>query len=229
MALRLLPFRQYAEQDVVNLYSNVDCNSNTNTRGDGDAGVFVSVVSGDLNQGPIMYDNNVGSDISWNTDGIPHLGKDGYPIVPLKVQATPLNAEAKTVLGVTLNQTALRDENGEKLLYYPQKKLETQSVLSGQAVPVLTRGVITVALSTGTKNGNAVTFETKGWGPGGAFKIADDSNAGDPGMVMPCAASDAKALGSILATGTRSAVNTPDQFAGNPGGTGHYAILRLAL
>ena len=227
MALRLLPFRQYAEQDVVNLYSNVDCNSNTNTRADGDAGVFVSVVSGDLNQGPTMYDNNVGSDISWNTDGIPHLGKDGYPIVPLKVQAAAVGAEPKAVLGVTLNQTALRDENGEKLLYYPQKKLETQSVLSGQAVPVLTRGLITVALSTGTKNGNSVTDQDPAqWTIDKAFKMSADSR---PGKVEACANNDAKAIGEILAVGTRSAVNTPDQFAGDPGGTGYYAILRLSL
>ena len=224
MALRLLPFRQYAEQDVVNLYSNVDCNSNTNVRGNGDAGVFVSVVSGDLNQGPIMYDNNVSSDISWNTAGIPHLGRDGYPIVPLKVQAAAVAAKPKQVLGITLYQTALRDENGEKLLYYPQKKLETQSVLSGEAVPVLTRGVITVALSTGTLNGNSVTNNPVGWTPGRAFKASTQQ----PGKVESCAVSDGDALGSILATGMRTAVNTADQFAGNPGGTGRYAIVRLS-
>ena len=226
MALRLLPFRQYAEQDVVNLYSNASCNQRTDSKGDGDAGVFVSVVSGNLNQGPTMYDHNVSSDISWNTAGIPHLGKDGYPIVPLKVDAAEAGAEAGTVLGVTLYQTALKDENGEKLLYYPQKALESQAVLSGQAVPVLSRGIITLSLSDGSTNGNTATMTLTDWAPGSGFKIAN-AGAGSAGRVDACAPSHAKTLGMILATGTRTAINQTDQFAGAAGTTGHYAMVKL--
>ena len=222
MALRLLPFRQYAEQDVVNMYSNATCNSSTDTSGGGDAGVFVSVTSGNLNLGPIQYQHDTPSSISWNTSNIPHLGKDGYPIVPLKVDAAPASAKAGQVLGVTLYQTALKDENGEKLLYYPQKKLETQSVLSGEAVPVLTRGVITLSLSAGTSNGASATTDAAGWLPGSGFKPSSSA-----GLVDVCAPDDSDTLGMIMATGTRVAVNTADQFAGSAGSTGHYAIVKL--
>ena len=47
-------------------------------------------------------------------------------------------------LGVTLRQTLTHDENGEKLIYYPQKADELYAVQTGQTVPVLTRGVITI-------------------------------------------------------------------------------------
>ena len=183
----------------------------------------MSVVSGNLDQGPTLYDNNVAANISWNTVGIPHLGKDGYPVVPLKVGATAAGSAKEAVVGVTLYQTALQDENGEKLLYYPQKKLETQSVLSGEAVPVLMRGIITVALDTGTLNGNSVTPNAVGWTPGRGFQ----PSASEAGKVDSCALGAAEQIGLILATGTRTAINQPDQFAGAAGTTGHYAIVRL--
>jgi hypothetical protein len=37
---------------------------------------------------------------------------------------------------------AERDENGEKLLYHPRKAAEMQAVISGQTMPVLTKGVV---------------------------------------------------------------------------------------
>jgi hypothetical protein len=37
---------------------------------------------------------------------------------------------------------AERDENGEKLLYHPRKAAEMQAVISGQTMPVLTKGIV---------------------------------------------------------------------------------------
>ena len=37
-----------------------------------------------------------------------------------------------------------KDCSTKFLLYYPQKKLETQSVLTGEAVPVLGKGIVTL-------------------------------------------------------------------------------------
>ena len=42
MAIRILPFRQYAEEDVVNLYATAAANNAVTDSGDGDAGVFVT-------------------------------------------------------------------------------------------------------------------------------------------------------------------------------------------
>ena len=61
MALRLLPFRQYAEQDVINMFALQSDNINqiTTGAGSGDAGVWVKVTQGGLNDGPTTYDNHI--------------------------------------------------------------------------------------------------------------------------------------------------------------------------
>lgn len=48
MALRLYPFRQYSEQDVVNLFASDTADSLPSTNGNGSAGVFVKVSAGNL-------------------------------------------------------------------------------------------------------------------------------------------------------------------------------------
>ena len=56
MAKRLLPFRQYDEKDVVNLYAyDGSIASDPFTHGDNDEGVFVKVSNGDLNADVINY------------------------------------------------------------------------------------------------------------------------------------------------------------------------------
>ena len=50
MALRLLPFRQYSDNDVVNLFANQTVDSAPSTNGNGSAGVMVKVLSGNLNK-----------------------------------------------------------------------------------------------------------------------------------------------------------------------------------
>ena len=45
-------------------------------------------------------------------------------------------------LGLTIFDVAEVDENGEKLIYNPRKAAEMQAVVSGQAVPVLTKGIV---------------------------------------------------------------------------------------
>ncbi len=58
-------------------------------------------------------------------------------------------------LGMLLYDVRETDENGEKLLYHPRKAAENDWVISGQAAPVLTRGIVlysgaTLAASTPT-------------------------------------------------------------------------------
>jgi len=45
-------------------------------------------------------------------------------------------------LGMLLYDVRETDENGEKLLYHPRKAAENDWVISGQAAPVLTRGIV---------------------------------------------------------------------------------------
>ena len=108
MSIRILPFRQYSEENVVNLYK-LDNNSvldATTDVGSGDAGVFVVVTDGNFNNDPVTYQTNTYlGDTSY-----PFLGSTAmYPEVNLTVNAA---TSGQHPLGMTLLQTAKNDENG---------------------------------------------------------------------------------------------------------------------
>jgi hypothetical protein len=117
-------------------------------------------------------------------------------------------------MGMTLRQTAKFDENGEKLLYYPQKAEELMCMLPGQAVPIARRGMFTLAASAFAGSVPAV---------GSGFKLP----SGVSGKVTGCANSDAQKIGTVMATGSRTATvstaNLSDPLTGN------YAIVYLGL
>ena len=118
MATRLLPFRQYDDQDVINLYALADAavNESVTGVGSGDAGVFVKVSAGNFDLDPVSY----ATDSYLGKTDYPFVGANSYPSVNLKV--TPAaSGDTTNCLGITLRQTAKFDENGEKLLYYRQK------------------------------------------------------------------------------------------------------------
>lgn len=205
MALRLLPFRQYDEQDVVNVFAlqNADVLESTTGDGKGSNGVFVKVTDGNFDQDVITY----GSNSYLGKTDYPFVGGDMYPTNPLEVAAA---ASGEIPLGLTLNQTAKTDENGEKLLYNATKKEELQAVLPGQSVPVATKGIFT--LSANAIEGGAASVFTIGDG----FEVAGD------GTVGPATVGSAASLGMVLGTGSRSSQGgLTDQFAGD------YVIVKL--
>jgi hypothetical protein len=205
MATRLLPFRQYDDQDVINLYALADAavNESVTGVGSGDAGVFVKVSAGNFDLDPVSYATN---SYLGKTD-YPFVGANSYPSVNLKV--TPAaSGDTTNCLGITLRQTAKFDENGEKLLYYRQKAEELMCVLPGQAVPVATRGMFSVGA-------NAIDGTLT---VGSGFKLS--ANAG---KVTGCLHSDAGKLGLVLGTGSRTSQSTTDQFAGG------FAVIGLRM
>lgn len=215
MANRLLPFRQYNEHDVVNLFS-LDTSALTLTNmthesnGAWDAGVIVTISNGNMTEpttvAPAQLQNYLGK-----TD-YPFVGGNNYMEVPLKVDVA--DGANDTPLGVTLRQTIAYDENGEKLLYYKQKLLELQGVLPGEAVPVLTKGIITVGES----------------GVAGAPLAGDPIYLGAGANVGKFSTNAANArVGTVLAVGDRADVGTsPDYFAGT-GATGGYFVIKIDL
>jgi len=216
MAIRLLPFRQYAEEDVVNLFASTEANDKVSDSGDGDAGVFVKVSAGDFGADPVGYESN---SYLGKTD-YPFIGRNQYPVVPLKVEAA---GSGDACVGITLLQTAQTDENGEKLLYYPQKKLEVQAVLTGEAVPVLGKGIVTLDADSAIAG---ALPDAGAWLKLGA--------GGDAGKVTEADGANDSVVGQVLATGQR--VNrgvSSDQFAGASVGTGAagvngtYAVVRI--
>jgi len=191
MGLRILPFRQYDENDVVNLFAaksgqEVNQLDDALTGAAVHGGAFVQVEVGDLNNDPIEY----GADSYLGKTDYPHIGVNQYPTVPHKVKLADGSAKA---LGITLNQVAKFDENGEKLLYYPQKALENHAVLPGQAVPVARKGIFTLHDSA---------FDIADWATdaaiGHTLKVTAD------GKVSGQAGADVSGVGTILATGSRS-------------------------
>jgi hypothetical protein len=184
-------------------------NESVTDSGNGDAGVFVTVESGDLNADTITYDNAYASYLG--KTNYPHVGVNQYPRVTLSLKPA---TSGDSLLGMTLRQTAKTDENGEKLLYYPQKAEELMCMLPGQAVPVATRGVFTLAAAAFAGSVPAV---------GSGFKLP----SGVSGKVTGCANTDALKVGTVLATGSRTAsvstANLSDPL------TGSYAIVGLGL
>ena len=213
MALRILPFRQYSDHDVVNMYSVIasDVLDSTTGTGAGDAGVFVKVSDGNFDADPVTYQTN---DYLGDTS-YPFLGTtEMYPEVNLKITGAKGEDHA---LGLTLYQTAKNDENGEKLLYNPQKQEELQAMLPGQAVPVATKGIFT--LSSAAFDGPISSYA-----PGNRIKLSAVTAGKVTGFTTIAQAdittgdlfAEDKVFGHVLGTGVRSSVGpTTDQFAGN--------------
>jgi hypothetical protein len=193
---RLLPFRQYSEQDVINMYA-----LDTAT---GEAGSLVRVSEGDLNKETVElvnygFTNQMGHASSY------------YPQTPLKL--TKVTATGQPALGILLRDVRDEDENGEKLLFYPQKRDELQCVLSGEAVPVATRGLF--------------MFNVNGLAGGLAPAIGSDAipvaNGKLTGVSNATGVEKAYAVGKWIATGSRASVSDTDAFEGV------YALLKLEL
>jgi hypothetical protein len=222
MAHRLLPFRQYDENDVINLYA-----LDADTVGAGGLkaiqpsvddinadGVLVSVTNGNMNDNEVI---DVSEDNRFMASYDSPVGRNPYPTNPLKVAPA---ASGDAVLGVTLNQTLAVDENGESLLFNPVKKDELQAVLSGQTVPVLTKGVVTV-------HANGVQ---------GSPEVGDKLSVGSPGKFKKFAAASAAAgnmddiLGSVIATGHRGANKTGPSYGAinNDFQSGIYYVIKLS-
>jgi len=121
----LLPFRQYAEEDVLNLYrwsGSVPANK----------GTVVSITSGWVSdRNDLDFLGSVGA-------GYANTVSERYGVRPYVSAAATGDAG---VLGMTLYDVKETDENGEKFIFRKDKMEENDVVLSGQAVPVVTRGV----------------------------------------------------------------------------------------
>ena len=207
MSLRLLPFRQYNENDVINLFANETVDASPSTNGNGSAGVLVKLLSGNIKDDAIEYN----TDSYLGKTDYPYVGAAQYPSVPLRVTAATAGAP---VMGVTLRQTLLADENGEKLIYYPQKREELQAVLKGQAGPVARKGMFMFDETAYEKDSN--------FAPGNVAVVS--ANAGKMSGVAWASTSGETIVGYILGTGNRTSKNgQADQFAGT--GTAQYALV----
>lgn len=122
---RLMPFRDYDEHSVVNLFSK-DVT--------GVAGELVKIVRSNPSDTDGFSSSNVGAAF----DGIVSLRYETKD----KIKATAGGEKRWDILGITIAPTLETDENGLPLRYNPLRKSELQCVLSGESVPVLTKGLV---------------------------------------------------------------------------------------
>lgn len=90
----------------------------------------------------------IGSGLVQDQQGLQQLGDAGAHynnIVSQRYGVSPYvgltTNSGDTALGITLYDVREYDENGEKLLFHPDKQAKMQAVLSGQCVPIATRGI----------------------------------------------------------------------------------------
>ena len=142
MASKLLPFRDYDEHEVINLFK------------------FSGTIP--VDQGAIVSIKN-GWTQSQNTELLGAVGKSYTNTVSDRYGVTASVQLAGTgdanPLGMLLHSVKEEDENGEKLIYNPRKVAEMEVALSGQAVPIVSRGVF--LYSGSTINGQTVTAGQK--------------------------------------------------------------------
>jgi hypothetical protein len=197
---RLLPYRSINETDVINGYS-FDSKS-------GEAGTFVKVSAGNLTLDPVEY-GNFGPFAN-------RLGNatSQYPFVPQKV-TTAGTGDAGLIIGMILRDVREVDENGEKLLYYPQKKQDLQCVLSGEAVPVASRGVVEINVR-GLAGGVCPSV-------GQAAVVTADGKVTGVAFGSLTTAQSAVRVGTFIGTGLRESQQDTD-FAAGP-----YARLKFSV
>ncbi len=135
---RLLPFRSFDENDVVNEYS-LDTT--------GEYGMLVKISRGDLDDVQGELADSFGSD--FDRVSSPYWG------VKNKITPSTSGDTKYDVLGLTLYSTLSEDENGENLKYNRQKGIELHSVISGKAVPVVGKGRFTLGVDAYTVTGGA--------------------------------------------------------------------------
>jgi len=127
MAL-LKPFRQYSENDVVNLFAF--------DGSDATRGAIVKLSTSATKDWHVDWEFDT---VSINNN-YPNTTSDRYSVTA----RVELCNSGDAAFGMLMHDVKEYDENGEKLIWHPRKAHEMQVSLSGQAVPVLTRGIVLV-------------------------------------------------------------------------------------
>ena len=221
MSWRIMPYRSVDEHEVINgLFSSTTVNTTHLTAGDGDAGVFVKVdpSNASLNRDPLVYESN--STVLGKVN-YPDVGRNYIPVVQNKVTAADTGSRC---IGLTLAQTALEDENGVTFYNDPRKADALGVIPSGGAVPVLVRGQVTLC---------ETAFDTATITAPGTDLIISQSTAGKVSgqAFAETGITDGighQVVGTIVATGSRTALNNADRFAGAAGTTGDYALCYIS-
>lgn len=140
---KLLPLIEFDESDVINMYA---------LSGWGEKGTFVKVSAGNFDSAQGIIDN---AGVAIDKTVSPMWGS------LLKVVPCASGDAPSAILGVMLKNVFQYDENGQLLKFLKQKRIELDTVNSGEAVPILTEATI-LTLGTGAFLTNGVAPATAG-------------------------------------------------------------------
>jgi hypothetical protein len=161
----LKPFREYDEHDVINLFA---------------------VNAESANKGTAVVANGNGVNFKDNTslDSIsPYSNTLSAQFnVPWTVSPAASGASKGQIVGLLLKDVRRYDENGEQLIFNPRKAAEMDVIITGQACPILTKGLVLVNGIVGSPN----------YGSGAAVS---DAGGGDLKVVAYGSATVGKFLG----------------------------------
>ena len=129
----LKPFRDYDEHDVINLFA---VNAESANKG--------TVVTADSN-GVNLKDATSLDDLSPFANTL-----SAQFNVPWTVSPAASGAAKGEIVGLLLKDVRKFDENGEQLIFNPRKAAEMDVIISGQACPILTKGLVLVNGIVGT-------------------------------------------------------------------------------
>ena len=161
----LKPFRDYDEHDVINLFA---VNAESANKG--------TVVTADANGVDLKNTMSLDSLSSYDNTLSAQFN------VPWTVSPAASGAAKGQIVGLLLKDVRRYDENGEQLIYNPRKAAEMDVIITGQACPILTKGLVLVNGIVGTP----------GFGSGAAVS---DAGGGDLKVVAYSSSTVGKFLG----------------------------------
>lgn len=161
----LKPFRHYSEYEVINGFFA----ASTDTL---PKGTFVSIVPGGSGNTNALQNGNVPATpllgIGAPYGLAPDRARSYRSVVTWRVQAA---ASGVVPLGITLYDVAETNKYGEKYIAKPKhERYEQEVVVSGEAVPILTRGIVHLKGFVGTPApGSGVVNVVNGSGVVGVY------------------------------------------------------------
>lgn len=154
----LKPFRDYDEHDVINLFA---VNAESANKG--------TVVTADSNGVNLKSATSLDNLSSYNNTLSAQFN------VPWTVSAANSGTAKGEIVGLLLKDVRKYDENGEQLIFNPRKAAEMDVIITGQACPILTKGLVLVSGIDGTPGfGSGAAVADAG---GGDLKVVTYANA----------------------------------------------------
>ena len=144
------PYRDYSEHEVVNLFAI--------------SGASLPITKGSIVRIATGWHSDLNPQIIAGSPGATYANTVSPRWGTQPLASVINNTGGGDAFGITLFDVKETDENGNKLLFSPQGQWERSCVLSGQACPILTRGIVHFSGVDGSPVGGTKLYVTGGNG-----------------------------------------------------------------